>query len=225
MKKLFLVIVIVLVGGLLSFVIDRIPTDEPTANENEYSGELEREYISPVKILWTQHGELISNIDYLLREGNGQADLTNSHICVVKSTEKEHPAILLDFGKELHGGLQIVTGMPGDHTPVRIRVRFGESASEAMCEIDGKNGASNDHAIRDFETTLPWLGLKEVGNSGFRFVRIDLLDDNRDLHIKEIRAISVMRDIPYRGSFKCNDERLNQIWETGARTVHLNMQD
>ena len=225
MKKLFLAIIIVIVGALVLNAIDRIPTDEPTANENEYSGELEREYISPVKILWTQHGELISNIDYLLREGNGQADLTNSHICVVKSTEKEHPAILLDFGKELHGGLQIVTGMPGDHTPVRIRVRFGESASEAMCEIDGKNGATNDHAIRDFETTLPWLGLKEMGNSGFRFVRIDLLDDNRELHLKEIRAISVMRDIPYRGSFKCNDERLNQIWQVGAHTVHLNMQD
>ena len=72
MKKLFLVIVIVLVGGLLSFVIDRIPTDEPTANENEYSGELEREYISPVKILWTQHGELISNIDYLLQREDSE---------------------------------------------------------------------------------------------------------------------------------------------------------
>ncbi|MBR2628937.1 MAG: alpha-L-rhamnosidase, partial [Alistipes sp.] len=227
MKRLFLALIAVVAGGLAIALINRIPTTESTTKpeSSEYSGELEREYISPVKILWTQHGELISNIDYLLREGNGQADLTNSHICVVKSTEKEHPAILLDFGKELHGGLQIVTGMPGDHTPVRIRVRFGESASEAMCEIDGKNGATNDHAIRDFETTLPWLGLKEMGNSGFRFVRIDLLDDNRDLHLKEIRAISVMRDIPYRGSFKCNDERLNQIWQTGARTVHLNMQD
>jgi hypothetical protein len=56
-------------------------------------------------------------------------------------------------------------------------------------------------------------------------VRIDLLDDNRELHLKEIRAISVMRDLAYRGTFECNDERLNQIWQTGARTVHLNMQE
>jgi hypothetical protein len=160
-----------------------------------------------------------------LREGNGQADLTNSHICVMKSTAKEHPAVLLDFGKELQGGLQIVTGMPASHDPVRIRVRFGESVSEAMCEIDGKNGATNDHAVRDFETTLPWLGVKEMGNSGYRFVRIDLLDDNAELHIKEVRAISVYRNLPYRGSFKCSDERLNQIWQTGAYTVHLNMQE
>ena len=224
MKKLFLALIIAFAGGVISFLIGRIPTDAEPA-QSEHTGKLVREYISPTRIVWTQHGENISNIEYLLREGNGQADLTNSHICVVKSTATEHPSILLDFGRELHGGLQIVTGMPADHTPIRIRVRYGESASEAMCEIDGKNGATNDHAIRDFETTLPWLGAREWGNSGFRFVRIDLLDDNRELHLKEIRAISVMRDIPYRGSFECSDERLNQIWQTGARTVHLNMQE
>ncbi|MBQ5358375.1 MAG: alpha-L-rhamnosidase, partial [Alistipes sp.] len=179
----------------------------------------------PTRIVWSEHSDNISNIDYLLREGNGQADLTNSHICVVKSTSTEHPAILLDFGRELHGGLQIVTGMPADHSPVRLRIRFGESASEAMCDIDGKNGATNDHAIRDFEIIVPWLGKIEVGNSGFRFARIDLVDDNRELHLKEVRAISIMRDLTYRGTFECNDERLNQIWQTGARTVHLNMQE
>ena len=224
MKKFLLALIIVIAGGIISFAIGRIPTGAEPA-QSEHSGELVREYISPTRIVWTEHGENITNIEYLLREGNGQADLTNSHICVVKSTATEHPSILLDFGRELHGGLQIVTGMPADHTPIRIRVRYGESASEAMCEIDGKNGATNDHAIRDFETTLPWLGVREWGNSGFRFVRIELLDDNRELHLKEIRAISVMRDLAYRGTFECNDERLNQIWQTGARTVHLNMQE
>ena len=223
MKRLILALIIIIIGGVLSSLIGRIPTDEPTA-EN-HSGELVREYLSPTRIVWSEHGENISNIEYLLREGNGQADLTNSHICVMKSTSTKHPSILLDFGRELHGGVQIVTGMPADHTPVRVRIRYGESASEAMCEIDGKNGATNDHAIRDFVTTLPWLGTREWGNSGFRFVRIDLIDDNRELHLKEVRAISIMRDIPYRGSFKCNDERLNQIWQTAARTVHLNMQE
>jgi hypothetical protein len=183
-----------------------------------------REYISPERIVWTQEAERISHPEYLLREGNGQADLTNSHICVMKSSDTAHPAILLDFGKELQGGLQIVTGMPGDHSPVRIRVRFGESVSEAMAE-SGSKGVTNDHAVRDFEMTVPWLGVRETGNSGFRFVRIDLLESNRELHLKEVRAISIYRDIPQRGSFSCSDERLNNIWATGARTVHLCMQD
>ncbi|WP_229253806.1 alpha-L-rhamnosidase C-terminal domain-containing protein [Dyadobacter sp. NIV53] len=43
--------------------------------------------------------------------------------------------------------------------------------------------------------------------------------------LKEVRAIFEYRDIPYLGSFKSNDDRLNQIWNTGAYTVHLNMQE
>lgn len=184
-----------------------------------------RDYIPPVRIIWQQDSQQISGIENLLLPGNGQSDLTNSTVCRLQSTDQLHPAILLDFGKELQGGLQIVTGMPASHTPVNIRVRFGESVSEAMCEIDGKNGASNDHAMRDFTIRLPWLGVTEVGNSGFRFVRIDLLDDATELQLKEVRAISTFRDIPYKGSFRSNDERLNTIWQTGAYTVHLNMQE
>ena len=184
-----------------------------------------REYISPVRIVWQQNSELIQGSDNLLLQGNGQSDLTNRSICKLTSTMNQHPAILLDFGKELQGGLQIVTGMPISQKPVTVRIRFGESVSEAMCDIDGKNGATNDHAMRDFMIRLPWLGVLEVGNSGFRFARIDLVNDTTELHLKEVRAISTFRDIPYKGSFCCNDERLNKIWETGAYTVHLNMQE
>lgn len=183
-----------------------------------------REYITPVRVVWTNSTDLISNPDALLQEGNGQADFMQRTFCDMKSTRKVHPAIILDFGKELHGGLQIVTGMGSDHN-VRIRVRFGESVSETMSEIDGKNGAKNDHAIRDQEVLLPWFGVKEIGNSGFRFVRIDLISDNKELSLKEVRAIALYRDVPYRGAFKSNDERLNQIWQTGAYTVHQCMQE
>lgn len=183
-----------------------------------------REYITPVRVVWTNSTDMISNPDALLQEGNGQADFMARTFCDMKSTRKVHPAIILDFGKELHGGLQIVTGMGSDQN-VRVRVRFGESVSETMSEIDGKNGAKNDHAIRDQEVLLPWFGVKEIGNSGFRFVRIDLISDNKELSLKEVRAIALYRDVPYRGAFKSNDERLNQIWQTGAYTVHQCMQE
>lgn len=184
-----------------------------------------REYVSPTRIVWQQNASNITNEEILLEEGNGQADLANLNVCKITSTEDVHPSILLDFGKERQGGLQFVTGMPSDQRPIKIRVRLGESVSEAMCDIDGKNGATNDHAIRDFEMLLPWLGVAEIGNSGFRFARIDLIDDNRELQLKEIRAVSVFRDLPYLGSFECSDTLLNNIWQTGAYTVHLNMQE
>lgn len=183
-----------------------------------------REYLSPTRIVW-QNGQ-ISNADQLLQPGNGQADLTNASICVFKNEGSTiNSSILLDFGKELHGGVEIVTGRWGqENTPGNIRIRFGESASEAMADI-GEKGATNDHAIRDFEMPVPWLGKIQVGESGFRFVRIDFLDSDAELHLKEVRAIFTYRDIPYLGSFKSSDKRLNKIWQTGAYTVHLNMQD
>lgn len=184
-----------------------------------------REYLPPTRIVWQQHSEAITGIENLLKPGNGQSELGDVPRCVMKSTDGRQPAILLDFGKELQGGIQIVTGLFSPQKPVRIRVRFGESVSEAMAEIDGQNGAGNDHAMRDFEISLPWLGVMEVGNSGFRFARIDLIDEGREVHLEEVRAISTFRDIPYLGAFRSNDERLNQIWQTGAYTVHLNMQE
>ena len=182
-------------------------------------------YMPPVRIVAQEQADLISGGDLLLGAGNGQADLQNARICVLRSRDGRRPGLLLDFGRELQGGLRIVTGMPADNRPVRVRIRFGESVSEAMCDIDGANGASNDHAVRDFALTLPWLGAVECGDSGFRFARIDLLDDDRELHLKQVEAVFQYRDIPYIGSFRSSDERLDRIWATGAYTVHLCMQE
>ena len=183
-------------------------------------------YLSPLKILWQSDpsGKYIQGAENLLKQGNSQAELINKDMVTLKSDDLTKPGILLDFGKELHGGLQLVTGMMAKNMPVKVRIRFGESASEAMAEIDTLLGATNDHAIRDFMVDLPWLGTLDIGNTGFRFVRIDLVDPNTILLLKEVRAIFIYRDIPYLGSFKSSDARLNQIWATGAYTVHVNMQ-
>lgn len=186
-----------------------------------------KRYLSPVRILWQypDTGENIINSKRFLLKGNGQADLSNKDMCVLKSEKGPHPALLLDFGMELQGGLQIVTGRSKEKKPVRLRVRFGESASEAMSEIEPEKNATNDHAMSDMIVEVPWLGKLEVGNTGFRFVRIDLLDDSTELQLKEVRAMFIFRDIPYLGSFRCSDTLLNKIWLTGAYTVQLNMQD
>lgn len=192
--------------------------------QSDQKGADVRLYVEPVRIVWKTGGSVL-NAEKLLEKGNGQADLKGKGLCVLTTGEHANPAILLDFGKELQGGLQIVTGMWKKKGPVKVRLRFGESVSEAMSDIDTVKGATNDHAMRDFEIMLPWLGKLEVGNTGFRFVRIDLVEPNAELLLKEVRAIFCYRDIRYIGSFKCNDELLNKIWATGAYTVHLNMQD
>ncbi|PUZ27794.1 alpha-L-rhamnosidase [Chitinophaga costaii] len=188
-----------------------------------------RQYLPPMKVLWMSEdtGRHIRHPEWLLRPGNGQPDLSGRPVTHLLSDSAVKPAILLDFGRELHGGLQLVTGFtPKDGMrPARLRLRFGESASEAMSEIGATNNATNDHAIRDMIVEVPRYGKLEVGNTGFRFVRIDLIDSSANLALKEVRAIFVHRDLTYKGSFHCSDSLLDKIWLTGAYTVQLNMQD
>jgi hypothetical protein len=194
---------------------------------NGQTSTLVRKPVTPTRIIWMSDttGTFIKNPEYLLTPGNQQADLSQARLMYLNNTGNHKSSIILDYGVELQGAIQIITGITGSKKPVKIRVRLGESVSETMAGIDSLSTATNDHAMRDFELTLPWLGKIETGNSGFRFVRIDLLDEKSTACIKEINAISIYRDIPYQGSFKCNDELLNKIWKTGAYTVHLNMQD
>jgi len=126
--------------------------------------------------------------------------------------------IVVDFGRELHGSLQIGCGARSGRG-ARARVRFGESVAEAMSEL-GERGACNDHAIRDSVIDLPWFGQREIGESGFRFARIDNAGKG-NLQLEYVRAVSVMRPMERLGSFRSSDERLNAVFETAVQTVHL----
>ncbi len=130
--------------------------------------------------------------------------------------------LMIDFGRELHGSVQIGSGAKtGRHA--KVRIRLGESVSEAMSEL-GEKGASNDHAIRDDEIALPWYGRREFGESGFRFVRLDNTGAE-PVQIEYLRAVSLMRPMKQLGFFRSSDARLNAVFDTAVRTVHLCCQD
>jgi len=182
-------------------------------------------FLPPVRIVW-QSESGVQHADNLLEARLGQAVLKEpAPPCKLTVTTNQTAGILLDFGIELQGYIELFTPMTDDHTPVPVRIRFGESVSETMAELGGKPNAQNDHAVRDQTVVLPWLGKKTVGPSGFRFVRIDAVDPKLPVALSQVRAVLVLRDAPYLGSFRCDDEQLNRIWQVGAYTVHLNMQE
>lgn len=177
--------------------------------------------LEPVRIIWTQ-GK-VTGTEYLLKKKERQISLTPSNPAIMESGEKT-AAILLDFGCEIHGGIRILAWQGKPEQGIKVRIRFGESAAEAMSELGGSANATNDHAARDFVTDIGKMSMNSFGETGFRFVRIDLLERGT-LVLKSVLAEIVYKDVPYRGSFKCNDELLNRIWMTGAYTMHLNMQE
>ena len=202
---------------------------------------LTRTYITPKQVFWTSSATSVRDAQLLLKPNTGQSDIFASGMCQLVNKGSDKASVILDFGKEIHGGLKIVisTVSPA-RTPV-FRVRFGESVSETCSELNTttslvetgsnevmdlkNNTATNDHAMRDMELTCPYYGSIEIGSTGYRFVRLDLLTEDMLVNLKEVTAILRYRDIPYEGSFNCSDQRLNDIWMTGAYTVHLNMQE
>lgn len=189
---------------------------------------LSRSFITPTRILWVSNDSLISGKEKLLSQGTGQPIMGHKGMCSLTTSASDTASILIDYGRELHGGIKLVLGSANPWGTAQVRIRLGESVSEAMSEHNHgkrrKGFSTNDHAMRDYELTIPSDGQIEIGNSGFRFARIDLLS-HKTIYIQEASAILRYRDIPYLGSFKCSDERLNRIWNTGAYTVHLNMQE
>lgn len=112
--------------------------------------------------------------------------------------------------------------IPGISENTNIRLVFGESVSEAMSKIGQKN-ATNDHSIRDIVMPITSWQTFRFGSTGFRFVKLEAVDN--DISISGVQAVFEYRDIEYKGKFECSDELLNKIWEMGAYTVHLNMQE
>jgi hypothetical protein len=192
------------------------PALAPVAKKSELSSFI----IPPVRIVWTSESG-VENAGNLLKPKSGQVVLAEP---VPPMVLKPGSGVILDFGVEISGNIELFTPQTKSKEMPSIRLRFGESVAETMAET-GERGAQNDHAVRDQILKLPWLGKKTVGPSGFRFARIDNVDQKTDLQLSEVHAVLQLRDVPYVGSFKCSDERLNQIWETGAYTVHLNMQE
>ena len=182
-----------------------------------------RKVIFPTRIIWKQGN--VENSEVLLREREMQITVNATDPFVMSNANGEKASILLDYGVEIHGGLRLLVWRDSTGKGAKIRVRFGESVSEAMSEIGAEGNATNDHARRDMITEVGNYSMNQIGETGFRFVRIDLEEPNATVVLKCICAVMVYKDVPYRGSFSCSDSLLKRIWDVGAYTVHLNMQD
>ncbi len=179
-----------------------------------------RLYLNPTRIMYTAGS--VEHTEVLMQQRDGQIPLySDSALCVMKNTkDAPHAAILLDYGREIHGSLRLLTSQKHG----KVRIRFGESVMEALTPLGVKN-TTNDHAIRDFELDCPKWGYHDSGESGFRFAYIELLGDESELELWAAEAVFIYRDLDYIGSFECDDKRINEIFNTAAYTVHVNMQE
>lgn len=170
--------------------------------------------VFPVKIIASQG---IQDAQFLLKKRPTQVSLTEADLITISP---EGGYIVLDFGKELCGGIDISTCWVRNPTRfVYLHVRFGESLGEVYAKIGEKN-AKNDHAPRDFDFPVSMLSTVHAGETGFRFVRIDF-PAGQEITLKTIVAKNRILRRPAIYQYNGPDARICAIFQAAKRTVDL----
>jgi alpha-L-rhamnosidase len=127
-------------------------------------------------------------------------------------TDAEAPSVVLDFGRELTGRMEFVSD---SDKPVTLTVQIGESESETMkVPYLGVN-----------QMTIPPHGTAHGPKTAFRYAKIRFVGGGPDVKFTSIHVDHIYYPVDYAGSFESSDPMLNRIWEVGAYTAHLCMQD
>ena len=137
------------------------------------------------------------------------------------TVDKSGGFIVLDFGKEMCGGIRILTALiPSESKTGKIRLRFGESLSEVYAELGEKN-TTNDHAPRDFDYVICGHSDLKIGDTGYRFVRIDFYPCDADILLKTIVGTNTILKMPCKYRYQGEDKRIKKIFDTAKRTLDL----
>ncbi len=127
---------------------------------------------------------------------------------------------LYDFGKETFG--RVVIKNPVGNGIVNIY--YGESPEEALdmeyCETLDKIRFDGDK-VTDLATnaTQKREGDYTLDNTkAFRYVYVA---PEEGVNVGDVAMLYEYAPVEYRGTFKCSDPELNQIWDVGAYTMHL----
>lgn len=114
--------------------------------------------------------------------------------------EKTNGGILFDFGKETFGYLLIGNVRKTD----KIHVSYGESKEEAL-DLEWAILSENVSGSESYK----------LRQRAFRYIFITGCED------AEITADYEYLPLEYKGSFECNDDSVNKIWDMCAYTLHL----
>lgn len=164
-------------------------------------------YVYPKNVLT----ETEKNVKNLLKKQPLQIGLGERKTTIFNENEY----IILDFGKELCGGVRIFTYRGGD---IPVRIRFGESLTEVSSELGGKTNATNNHSLRDFTVNLQSYSDMTFGQTGFRYVRIDFYGK---VEIKSI--VAAVNELNKKAiyTYNGNDARIREIFDVAKRTIDL----
>lgn len=177
------------------------------------SGFLSRYPLPPAKVTDVIRGtSQVENAKSLLRpetQGDQEFTVKLSHPAMVAQNA---PSIVLDFGKEVVGWVELKSDADVAAT---VTIQYGESKGEM----------EHQPYLGVDPLYIPPHGVAHGPKSAFRYAKVTFVGASAPLRFEYIRLNGIYYPVKYRGSFSSSDELLNRIWEVGAYTAHLCMQD
>jgi alpha-L-rhamnosidase len=175
------------------------------------SGFLAHAYLPAVKVVDAYPGEgSFQNVD-ALTQANADPQHEFSLEMQLDITGEYTPYVILDFGREVTGRVQVVSD---SDAAAMVSIAYGESRGEL----------DNEPYLGDDAVLVNAHGSAVGPKSAFRYARVRFLAAPH-FKAKAIRLEDIYYPVHYLGSFESSDPLLNRIWETGAYTSHLCMQD
>ena len=152
------------------------------------------------------------NLGALMAPARSSSGEFSVELASIAPGDEYAPGLTLDFGREVTGRVELISDSDANAV---VSIRYGESEGE----LDGG----------------PYLGVNVLRiaphqaahgpKSAFRFARIRFLAGAPELKFRAIHLEDIYYPVRYQGDFESSDPLLNRIWETGAYTAHLCMQD
>lgn len=162
--------------------------------------------LRPIKAEALSGKEAIQGLETLIGEGAVHLQVDPA------SSPSSPPVVLLDFGKEIAGCIQI-EGTDGGI----VDVSTGESREECLASPkDPWRGSGLLMLQEGKSSSSPY--------SGFRYAKLSFTGKS-PLTLTNVSLDHKYYPVEYKGSFSCSDPLLTRIWYTGAYTTHLCMQE
>jgi alpha-L-rhamnosidase len=152
----------------------------------------------------------VKNIDALLSEHDV------AHITTPRGNKGV--AIILDFGKEVFGNVEI--GIAGSGGGV-IDLGYGELLQEGQVR-PSRSGVNYTDRIILRKGRLDWQGFEP---RAFRYLQMEFRSLSRALALEYVRVNQTTYMSEPIGHFECSDQLLNRIWQTAVYTAQLCMED
>ena len=101
LKKIFMLGALLGAATLASGQVSRVQEGKSVQRQD---AEFVSEYITPTRIMLAEGG--VTGTENLLRPYCGQVSTNEPNVCIFRNGKDGRSSVLLDFGKEIQGGIQ-----------------------------------------------------------------------------------------------------------------------